>query len=92
MISETDRPTLKDLYKHATPHYAAYWEDIGIYLDIEPGCLKIIQKDNPGDASGCCKDLWKKWLEVDLNATWEKLFTAIDDVVISTSGIHIRTY
>ena len=82
----TDRPKLKDLYKHVTPCYAAHWEDIGIYLDIELGHLKAIKKNNPGDVSDCCKDLWKKWLETDPDATWEKLFVAIDSAVPSTSG------
>ena len=88
-----ERPKLKDLYKHVTPCYAAYWEDIGVYLDIEIGHLKVIKRDNPGDTSGCCKDLWKKWLEVDCDATWEKLFNAIDSAVPSTStsmGTYIR--
>ena len=88
--SGSDRPKLKDLYKHVTPCYAAHWEDIGVYLDIELGHLKIIKRDNPGDSSGCCKDLWKKWLEADLDATWEKLFTAIDSAVPSTSSTGIR--
>ena len=77
----TDRPKLKDLYKHVTPCYAAHWEDIGVYLDIEIGHLKVIKRDNPGDTNGCCKDLWKKWLEVDCDATWEKLFNAIDSAI-----------
>ena len=47
----TDRPTLKDLYKHVTPCFAADWEDIGVYLDIEIGHLKVIKRDNPGDTS-----------------------------------------
>ena len=89
IIIVTDRPKLKDLYKHVTPCYAAYWEDIGVYLDIELGRLKIIKADHPGDTSACCKDLWKKWLEVDTDATWEKLFTAIDSAVPSTSGSYI---
>ena len=79
---------MKDLYKYVTPCYAAHWEDIGVYLDIELGQLKIIKKNNPSDASDCCKDLWKKWLEADSDATWEKLFAAIDSVVLpSTSGM-----
>ena len=77
---------MKDLYKHVTPCYAAYWEDIGIYLDIVPGHLKIIKADHPGDTIGCCKDMWKKWLEVDLDATWEKLFAAIDSAVSTSSS------
>ena len=59
-----------------------------MYLDIELGQLEIIKKNNPGDTGGCCKDLWKEWLKADTNATWEKLFTAIDSAVpsISTSS------
>ena len=82
----TDRPKLKDLYRHVTPCCAAHWEDIGIYLDIELGHLKIIKTDHPGDSSGCCKELWKKWLEVDPDATWEKLFAAIDSAIPSISS------
>ena len=85
-----DRPKLKDLYKHVTPCYAADWEDIGVYLDIELGHLKIIRADHPGDSSSCCKDLWKKWLEIDPDATWNKLFTAIDSAVPATSSTGIR--
>ena len=83
---------MKDLYKHVTPCYAAQWEDIGVYLDIELGHLKTIKADHPGDTSGCCKDLWKKWLELDPNATWEKLFTAIDDCTAASSSTATGTY
>ena len=86
ILIESDRPKLKDLYKHVTPCYAAHWEDIGVYLDIELGHLKIIRADHPSDTSSCCKDLWKKWLEIDPDATWEKLFTAIDSAIPSASS------
>ena len=39
-----ERPKLKDLHKHVTPCYAAYWEDIGVYLDIQIGHLQVIKK------------------------------------------------
>ena len=82
----TDRPKLKDLYKLVTPCYAAQWEDIGVYLDIEPGHLSIIRANHPGDVEGCCKDLWKKWLELDPDATWDKLFAAIDDCAAASAS------
>ena len=88
----SERPKLKDLYKHVTPCYAAQWEDIGVYLDIELGHLKTIKVDHPGDTSGCCKNLWKKWLELDPNATWEKLFTAIDDCTTISSSTPTGTF
>ena len=43
----SERPKLKDLYKHVTPCYAAQWEDIGVYLDIELGRLQAIKADHP---------------------------------------------
>jgi len=66
-----------------------------VYLDIEVGHLKTIKADHPGDTSSCCKDLWKKWLELDSDATWEKLFTAIDSSIPCTgmyiTCVHIRS-
>ena len=82
---------MRDLYKYVTPCYVAHWKDIGVYLDIELGHLETIKADHPGDTSGCCKDLWKKWLELDYDATWDKLFTAVDFALPSAStstGIH----
>ena len=84
-VTGTNRPEIKDLYKQVTPCFAAYWEDIGVYLDIELGHLETIKTNHPGNASACCKDVWKTWLMADPNATWEKLFTAIDCAVPSTS-------
>ena len=84
-IVGSDRPKLKDLYKHVTPYYAAHWEDIGVHLDIELGHLKTIRADHPGDVTGCCKHLWEVWLELDCNATWDKLFAAIDSALPSAS-------
>ena len=61
-------------------------------MDIELGHLKTIKADHPGDTSGCCKDLWKKWLEFDPNATWEKIFTAIDDCTAASSSTATGTF
>ena len=52
-----------------------------MYLDIELGQLETIKADHPGDARSCCKDLWKKWLILDHDATWKKLFNAIDSAL-----------
>ena len=85
-ILGTDKPKLKDLQKYVTPNYAALWEDIGINLDIELPQLEVIKRDNPGNTSGCCKDLWKKWLNANSDSTWEMLFAAIDSAVLLTTG------
>ena len=73
-MTGSERPTLKNLYLHVTPNYAASWYDIGVLLDFEQGPLDII---NAGDTKGCCKELWREWLKATPNATWQDLFDAI---------------
>jgi len=76
--TETTRPELKELFKHVTPRYAAYWNEIGIYLDFRPEQLEIIKLDNLGDVKRSCNDMFIKWLERDPNASWEKFFNGFD--------------
>ena len=61
-----------------TPYYAAHWMRIGIFLDIDPGALKIIETDYLGNCQKCCDTMLAKWLEVDTTATWEKLIHSIN--------------
>jgi len=88
----TEKVDIKDLYKIVTPRYAAHWEDIGIFLNIKLGELETIKVNHPGDTSACCKDLWKKWLRIDTDATWEKLLKAIDSAVSSGLGMYVIKY
>jgi len=80
---ETKRPELAELLRLVTPRYAAYWKEIGMCLGIESGQLDIIKLNNVADANRSCNDLWKKWLMIDMDATWEKLFKAIDSAIAS---------
>lgn len=78
VFTETKRPEIKDLCKHVLPLYADQWETIGIFLDIQPVELKVINSDNPKNTKGCCRNLFIKWLEGTRNVTWENMFEAID--------------
>ena len=71
------RLTAKDLYC-VTSRYATSWREIGIQLDLTNETLSIIQDDYPLNARRCCNAMLTKWLEVDINASWQKLFDAID--------------
>ena len=81
----TSKPALKDLYQHFTPQYAAHWKVIGAILGLSSGTLDIIQYDNQCKAEPCCNDMLKKWLQVDITASWEKLFTIIESPAVSSS-------
>ena len=84
LLIVTSTPTLKDLYRHITPQYAALWEVIGTLLGLPSGALDIIQYDNHDKAEPCCNDMLKKWLQVDPTASWGKLFTVIESPAVSS--------
>ena len=71
------RPTLRELNENITPHFAAHWRSIGIFLDIIPGELDIIESDHFGNSTECCNRMLAKWLDVDTSASWEKLKDSI---------------
>ena len=84
---------MKDLMNHFTPHYAAYWREIGTLLNLPSGRLDIIQYDNHDKASLCCNAMLRNWLEVNPSASWEKLFAVIESNTVlsnqdSDKGIH----
>ena len=80
---------LKDLYEHVTPRYAVHWKVIGTLLGLPTETLDIIEYDNcnRGGVVACCNAMLVKWLEVDKDASWKKMFKAIQSPAVST-GIH----
>ena len=80
----TTTPKLKDLYQHITPQYAADWIVIGTLLGIPSGALDIIEHDNMYKVTRCCNAMLRKWLEIDITATWGKLFTVIESPAVSS--------
>ena len=72
------RPLLKDLQSNITPYYAAHWTVIGTQLGIHSRILEGIQASYPADAFCCCNKMLEIWLDTDCNATWDKIFKAIE--------------
>ena len=52
---------------------------------MQSGQLDVIKADNPTNTNECCINLFTKWLEVSKDATWEKMFEAIDTMTNSLS-------
>ena len=77
-------PSLKDLYQHITPQYAADWKAIGTLLGLPSGELNAIEAGYPTNVRWCCNHMFEKWLEVDPNPTWEKIHTAIKSPAVSS--------
>ena len=79
----TSTPTLKDLYQHITPHYAADWKVIGTLLGLPSGELKAIEAGYPTNVKWCCNQMLEKWLEMNPTVSWGKLFTVIESPAVS---------
>ena len=60
---------------------------IGVLLGIPSEALDIIENDNRDKAEPCCNEMLKKWLQVDITASWEKLFTAIESPAMSIGEV-----
>ena len=87
LYAVTSTPTLKDLYQHITPQYAAHWKVIGTLLGLPSGALDIIQYDYHDKAEPCCNNMLKKWLQVDITASWKKLITIIESPTVSSGEV-----
>ena len=42
--------------------------------------LKVIRADHPRSSEECCTAMFDYWLQVDTNASWDKLITALQSV------------
>ena len=78
ILAHVDTPLLKDLQNTITPYYAAHWIVIGTQLGIPSGTLQGIQASFPSDAFHCCNMMLEKWLDIDCNATWGKVYKALE--------------
>ena len=67
---------LKDARNFLVPKHAVLWKDIGINLDLSVEALNIIERDYRYQED-CCREMLTKWLQVDLNASLEKLNSAL---------------
>ena len=77
-------PSLKEAIQYVAPH-AADWKVIGIQLDIPTGELKCIEAGYPTNVKWCCNQMMEKWLEIDPDASWNKLIKVIESLLVSST-------
>jgi len=65
------------------PSYAKHWKQIGTELQLDRPALDNIEANyatHPNKVEQCCRKVISQWLDVNIAATWMKLFNAIDAV------------
>ena len=62
------------------PECTHNWRYLGALLHFKQAELEIIFIDFHNDAEECCMSLLSRWLEKSSDASWDQLFSAIDDL------------
>ena len=76
---DTDRPTLKYLYRHVRTDITAKWYDIGVELfdEEDESVLNTIMVNHPDDSDRCTAEMLRLWLDRKSNPTWNHLTDAL---------------
>ena len=77
---EFKRPELRDVYRYVVPEYASKWRCLGALLLFEQAELETIFSNFRHDAEECCRDLLSRWLKKTIDASWDQLLSAIDNL------------
>ena len=67
------------------------WYKVGVALEMKTHKLDEIRVNRMNDVQQCKFSLIDHWLRTDLEASWTKLASALDEVGEHTSAKHIRT-
>ena len=66
------------------------WRSVGVALEIKPYKLEEIRLNRLNDVQQCKFSLIDHWLRTDLEASWRKLASALDEAGEHTSADRIR--
>ena len=66
------------------------WRSVGVALEIKPYKLEEIRLNRMNDVQQCKFSLIDHWLRTDLEASWRKLASALDEAGEHTSANRIR--
>lgn len=90
-LARSECPRFTTLLNELSSRVAARWEDIGSSLQLEPGLLEIIRKDNPSDCRACFREMLKEWMkQVDPLPTWSAIIKAVKDCGYSILARELR--
>ena len=61
---------------------AIQWYELGVQLldDDSTGVLDVIKADHPNNVTACCNEMLTKWLDMQHDASWSQLVTALNKI------------
>ena len=70
---------------------AAHWKDLGIELLKQNYVHELTNIEvNYCDVKICCREMFNYWLQVDCNANWNQLISALDKINLKALAKKIR--
>ena len=79
----------RDLQRYVIPEYVHRWKCLGTELHLDQSELNVIYSETPTDLNVCCRKMLHKWLEKETDASWDKLFLAIDKLPSHQGTVHV---
>ena len=82
LYTGTDKPTMKFFNQYIRTRVAPHWYDFGVQIlgDEFVHKLDVIKANHPNDVEGCCKEMFNYWIQVDPDASWNKLTDALEQI------------
>ena len=68
---------------------SAKWYELGEELLEKDIALSVIQANYPNDVNRCCYEMFKKWLDVNPDASWSQLVTALNNIGLCKAAVSI---
>ena len=83
---------MRDLLIHVVPNAADHWYELGLLLlgAKYESHLHYIVSDTRNDARTCCKKMFKRWLDTDVLASWDKVIEALILVGLNNEASDIK--
>ena len=77
------------LQRHVIPCVASKWYRLGVELfdEREEHKLDTIKVNHKNDADECCFEMFRVWLQTDINATWSRIVEALESPGINLTSV-----
>ena len=71
---------------------ADHWYDVGLELldQSYEHKLNIIKANHRNDVEECCHKMLQYWLQVDVEASWNKLIYSLEIIGLTTTAARVK--
>ena len=89
-IYTDDPPTMKHLLQlMRDAPITDKWYELGEELLGNDIALRTFQANHPSDVDRCCREMFKRWLDVNPDPTWSQLVTALNKIGMHSVAVSI---